>query len=65
MMENEDYYVVKKGDTLESIALEFLGDANLSPLLKQINTVPDGELRDGLVLLLHPIGLEQESSASK
>ena len=57
---NEDYYIVQAGDTLESVAEKCLGKAELWPLLKQINDIPPGGLREGLVLLLHPPGLEKE-----
>lgn len=50
---NEDFYVVKDGDTLESISEEFLG-AGLTPLLTQLNGVNEKTLQPGMVLLLHP-----------
>lgn len=53
-IENEDYYVVKDGDTMETIAEEFLGEAYLHPLLTQLNGVDDTTLQPGMVLLLHP-----------
>lgn len=59
-MENEDYYIVQPGDTLESIAERFFGGAEMAPLLKQINDIPTGGIREGLVLLLHPPGLDKE-----
>lgn len=55
---NEDFYVVKDGDTLESIAEEFLG-AGLTPLLTQLNGVNEKTLQPGMVLLLHPEGCEK------
>ena len=58
-MENEDYYIVRDGDTLESIAERFLG-RGLAPLLTQINGIDGGDLRPGMTILLHPNGLEQE-----
>lgn len=57
-IENEDYYVVKSGDTLASIAEEFLGEG-LAPLLVQLNGVDDTTLQPGMVLLLHPEGCEK------
>lgn len=55
---NEDFYVVKDGDTLESIAEEFLG-AGLTPLLTQLNGVNEKNIHPGMVLLLHPEGCEK------
>lgn len=55
---NEDFYVAKEGDTLESIAKEFLG-AGLTPLLTQLNGVNEKNIHPGMVLLLHPEGCEQ------
>lgn len=51
--ENEDYYVVKEGDTLESIADRFLG-IGLAPLLMQINGVNEKTIKPGMRLWLHP-----------
>lgn len=56
---NEDFYVVKDGDTLESIAKEFLGKEGLYPLLTQLNGVNEKTLQPGMVLLLHPEGCEK------
>lgn len=53
-VENEDYYIVKDGDTLESIAEKFLGEKYLYPLLTQLNGVNEETLQPGMVLLLHP-----------
>ena len=53
-VENEDYYIVKDGDTLGSIAEEFLGNSTLFPLLTQINGVTASALTPNTVLLLHP-----------
>lgn len=55
---NEDYYIVEKGDTIESIADRFLGEG-LAPLLVQLNGIVDGSLQPGMVLLLHPDGCEK------
>lgn len=55
---NEDYYVVEKGDTIESIADRFLGDG-LAPLLVQLNGVDNDSLMPGMTLLLHPEGCEK------
>lgn len=57
-IENEDYYVVKEGDTLESIADRFLG-VGLAPLLTQLNGVNGKNIHPGMVLLLHPDGCEK------
>lgn len=51
--ENEDYYVVKEGDTLESIADRFLG-VGLAPLLTQLNGVDENTIKPGMRLWLHP-----------
>ena len=51
--ENEDYYVVKEGDTLESIADRFLG-VGLAPLLTQLNGVDENTIKLGMRLWLHP-----------
>lgn len=58
-IENEDYYVVKEGDTMESIAEEFLGGAYLHPLLTQLNGVNEKNIHPGMVLWLHPDGCEK------
>lgn len=50
---NEDYYVVKEGDTLESIADRFLG-IGLAPLLTQLNGVDENTIKPGMRLWLHP-----------
>jgi len=57
---DEDVYIVKPGDTMESIAEEFLGNPNLFPLLAQLNGVDNETIRPGMELLLHPEGLEPE-----
>lgn len=60
-VENEDYYIVKPGDTLLGIAERFIGNAWEYPLLTQINDLDkDKPLKVGTVLLLHPAGLEKE-----
>jgi FOG: LysM repeat len=51
--ENQDYYVVKEGDTLESIADRFLG-VGLAPLLTQLNGVDENTIKPGMRLWLHP-----------
>ena len=51
--ENQDYYVVKEGDTLESIADRFLG-VGLAPLLTQLNGVNENTIKPGMRLWLHP-----------
>lgn len=56
--QNEDYYVVKSGDTIESIADRFLGEG-LAPLLVQLNGVNEKNIHPGMVLLLHPEGCEK------
>lgn len=53
-VENDDYYIVKDGDTLESIAERFLGEKYLHPLLTQLNGVNENTLQPGMVLMLHP-----------
>lgn len=53
-VENDDFCIVKDGDTLESIAEEFLGESYLHPLLTQLNGVNEETLQPGMVLLLHP-----------
>jgi len=60
-VENRDYYVVKDGDTLREIAKRFLGGRDLYPLLKEINLLDGNEIEPGMVLLLHPEGLEPTS----
>ena len=57
-IENEDYYVVKEGDTLDAIAERFLGEG-LAPLLTQLNGVNGKNIHPGMVLLLHPDGCEK------
>lgn len=52
-IENEDYYIVKEGDTLESIADRFLG-IGLAPLLTQLNGVDENTIKPGMRLWLHP-----------
>ena len=59
--ENEDYYIVKPGDSLWDIAQRFLGDGYLFPLLQQLNGLKDTNILPGMVLLLHPEGLEPET----
>lgn len=59
--ENEDYYIVKQGDSLWDIAERFLGSGSLFPLLQQINGLTDTNILPGMVLLLHPEGLEPEN----
>ena len=60
--ENEDYYIVKQGDSLWDIAERFLGDGYLYRLLQQINGMGDSTtVYPGMVLLLHPEGLEPET----
>lgn len=57
-IENEDYYVVEEGDTLDAIAERFLGEG-LAPLLTQLNGVNEKNIHPGMVLLLHPDGCEK------
>jgi len=57
---DEDFYIVQPGDTLESIAKEFLGNPILFPLLAQLNGVTNDTIYPGMALLLHPEGLEPE-----
>ena len=59
-VENEDFYIVKPGDTLEEIAERFLGKKNLWPVLAQINDLASCHAYPGTMLLLHPEGLEPE-----
>lgn len=61
MKKELDYCIVRPGDTLETIAEKYLGDAKLWPLLCQINNIPEDGIEPGSVLLLHPIGLEPEN----
>lgn len=60
-VEGEDYYIVRPCDTLEGIADMFLGDASLTPLLRQLNGLKDDIVKPGTALLLHPEGLEREN----
>jgi len=60
MKYGDDYVFVNKGETLEDIAERHLGDRSLSPLLEQINTIPEGGIYVGQKILLHPYGLEKE-----
>lgn len=53
-VENEDYCIVRDGDTMESIAEEFLGADYLYPLLTQLNGVDETTLQPGMALMLHP-----------
>lgn len=62
MKYGEDYCIVRTGETLEDAAERYLGDKSLTPLLRQINDIPDGELSPGTKLLLHPVGLEKENT---
>ena len=59
-VENEDYYIVKYGDSLWSIAERFLGAGNLYPLIKQANCMTSDYIYPGMMLLLHPEEQEQE-----
>lgn len=62
--ENEDYYIVKQYDTLWGIAERFLGNGSLYPLLQQINGMGNSTtVYPGTMLLLHPEGLEPETSS--
>lgn len=58
--ENEDYYIVKRGDTLWGIAERFLGGGYLYPLLQQLNGLTGTTVYPGMMLILHPEGLEPE-----
>ena len=58
-IKSDGFYVVRVGDTMESIAERFLGDG-LAPLLRQLNGIDDGDLRPGMTILLHPEGLAPE-----
>lgn len=60
-VENEDYYIVKYGDSLWSIAERFLGNGSLYPLIKQANCMTSDYIYPGMMLLLHPEGLEPET----
>lgn len=53
-VENDDYCIVRDGDTLESIAEKYLGESFMYPLLTQLNGVYEETLQPGMVLLLHP-----------
>jgi pilus assembly protein CpaB len=35
------YYVVKKGDTLQSLAQEYLGSSDKYPIIQELNNIPD------------------------
>lgn len=59
MRNGQDYCIVNRGDTLESIAEKYLGSRKLVPLLKELNDVSD-PLVPGSLLWLHPEGLEPE-----
>lgn len=59
-VENRDYYIVKEGDTIDSIAERFLGDG-LPQLLRQLNGISGNYVKPGTILLLHPRGLEPET----
>lgn len=60
MKYGEDYIIAHSGDTLEDIAERYLGDRNLAPLLRQINTIPEMGVYGGQKILLHPYGLKKE-----
>ena len=61
----EDYYIVQKGDTLWGIAERFLGDGTLYKLIQQINSMGNSTMvYPGMMLLLHPEGLEPETGGS-
>ena len=61
-VENEDFYIVQKGDTLWGIAERFLGDGTLYKLIQQINGMGNSTMvYPGMMLLLHPAGLEPET----
>lgn len=62
--ENEDYYIVKYGDSLWSIAERFLGNGSLYPLIKQANCMTSDYIYPGMMLLLHPEGQEKEPGSS-
>ena len=62
-VENEDYYIVKYGDSLWSIAERFLGNGSLYPLIKQANCMTSDYIYPGMMLILHPEGLEPETPA--
>ena len=59
-VENEDYYIVKYGDSLWSIAERFLGHGSLYPLIKQANSMTSDYIYPGMMLLLHPATTEPE-----
>lgn len=59
--EGEDYYIVKKGDSLWSIAERFLGSGTLYPLLQQLNGMTGTKVYPGTMILLHPEELEPET----
>lgn len=61
-IENEDFYIVQKGDTLWGIAEQFLGDGTLYKLIQQINGMGNSTMVfPGMMLLLHPEGLDPET----
>ena len=62
MRYGEDYIIAQKGDTPESIAERYLGDASLAPLIRQINTIAEMGIYTGQKILLHPYGLEKEKT---
>ena len=59
-VEGEDYYIVKQYDTLWGIAERFLGNGSLFPLLQQLNGLTGTTILPGMMILLHPEGLEPE-----
>ena len=59
-VENEDYYIVKYGDSLWSIAERFLGNGSLYPLIKQLNSMTSDYIYPGMMLILHPASAEPE-----
>lgn len=59
-VENEDYYIVKYGDSLWSIAERFLGNGSLYPLIKQLNGMTSDYIYPGMMLILHPASAEPE-----
>lgn len=59
-VENEDYYIVKYGDSLWSIAERFLGNGSLYPLIKQANSMTSDYIYPGMMLILHPASAEPE-----
>ena len=63
--EGEDFYIVKQYDTLWGIADRFLGDGSLFPLLQQLNGLKGTNIVPGMMLLLHPEGLEPETKPTE